>query len=62
MLPKLLIATILALLLSACTKKPPAGCEDVSCRPASDLHRLTIWWQPELRNGPYDYTQVAVDY
>lgn len=62
MLIKLIATALLALLLSACAKQPPAGCNDVSCRPQSDLHRLTIWWQPDLRNGPYDYTQVPVDY
>lgn len=49
-----------ALMLSACAR-PQAGCNDVSCRPSSDLHKLTIWWQPQLRNGPNDYTQIAVD-
>ncbi|MBP2169580.1 starvation-inducible outer membrane lipoprotein [Erwinia toletana] len=60
MLPKLIMLGLLATLLSACAK-PPAGCNSVSCRPQSDLHQLTIWWQPELRNGPYDFTQVPVE-
>jgi len=50
----------IALLLNACAK-PQAGCNSVSCRPQSDVHKLTIWWQPELRNGPYDFTQVPVN-
>lgn len=61
MLLRFITLAIVTLLLSACAR-PPAGCLDVSCRPPSDLHRLTIWWQPELRNGPYDYTQVSVDH
>lgn len=60
MFARLILLAVAALLLSACARTP-AGCNEVSCRPPSDLHRLTIWWQPELRNGPYDYTQVAVD-
>ncbi|ORM64370.1 type III secretion protein HrpT [Mixta gaviniae] len=48
------------LLLSACAPKAPPGCQDMRCRPQSNLQQLTIWWQPELRNGPYDYTQVQV--
>ncbi|YCI79846.1 type III secretion protein HrpT [Enterobacteriaceae bacterium] len=61
MLKRVLMLTAVTLLLSACAK-PTTGCLDVSCRPSSDLHRLTIWWQPEMRNGPYDYTQVPVDH
>lgn len=60
MLQKLLFTALLALLLSACAPKAPPGCQDMRCRPQSDLQYLTIWWQPELRNGPYDYTQVQV--
>nr|WP_024966766.1 HrpT family type III secretion system protein [Pantoea sp. IMH] len=60
MLRKLLFTALLSLLLSACAPKAPSGCQDVRCRPQSDLQHLTIWWQPELRNGPYDYTRVQV--
>lgn len=49
-----------ALMLSACAR-PQAGCNEVSCRPSSDLNTLTIWWQPQLRNGPDDFTRIAVD-
>lgn len=60
MLTRITMLALLATLLSACAKKPQ-GCASVSCRPQSDVHKLTIWWQPELRNGPYDFTQVPVD-
>lgn len=60
MLRKLLFTALLSLLLSACAPKAPPGCQDMRCRPQSDLQHLTIWWQPELRNGPYDYTQVQI--
>lgn len=50
-----------ALLLSACaTKMPPARCADVSCRPQPDDHQLVIWWQPDLRTGVADSTQVTL--
>ncbi|WP_345945679.1 HrpT family type III secretion system protein [Sodalis sp. dw_96] len=58
---KLLIVIVLSPLLSACAQPKTAGCEAVSCRPGSDPHRLTIWWQQDLRNGPYDYTQVQIN-
>ncbi|WP_158783744.1 HrpT family type III secretion system protein [Pantoea sp. BAV 3049] len=51
----------LALLLSACAKPKFAGCNDVSCRPVSDDHAMTIWWQPDMRNGPFDYSQASVN-
>lgn len=60
MLLRMILLAAVALMLSACAR-PQAGCNDVSCRPSSDLHKLTIWWQPQLRNGPNDYTQIAVD-
>jgi len=60
MLLRLFLLAVAALMLSACAR-PNVGCTEVSCRPSSDLHNLTIWWQPQLRNGPDDYTQVAVD-
>ncbi|WP_304167586.1 HrpT family type III secretion system protein [Lonsdalea britannica] len=50
-----------ALLLSACVAKtPPARCADVSCRPQPENHQLVIWWQPDLRTGIADSTQVAL--
>jgi len=55
-----IIVLAAVLLLSACAR-PQAECNDVSCRPSSDLHNLTIWWQPQLRNGPNDYTRVSTD-
>jgi len=60
MLLRMMLLAAAALMLSACAR-PQAGGNDVSCRPSSDLHKLTIWWQPQLRNGPNDYTQIAVD-
>ena len=60
MLLRMILLAAAALMLSACAR-PQAGCNDVSCRPSSDLHKLTIWWQPQLRNGLNDYTQIAVD-
>ncbi|MFB6324880.1 HrpT family type III secretion system protein [Pantoea deleyi] len=60
MLLRMILPAVVALLLSACARSP-AECNDVSCRPSSDLHNLTIWWQPQLRNGPNDYTRIAVD-
>lgn len=60
MLLRMMLLAAAALMLSACAR-PQAGCNDVSCRPSSELHKLTIWWQPQLRNGPNDYTQIAVD-
>lgn len=60
MLLRMMLLAAAALMLSACAR-PQAGCNDVSCRPSSDLHKLTIWWQPQLHNGPNDYTQIAVD-
>ncbi|UQY46049.1 HrpT family type III secretion system protein [Mixta hanseatica] len=59
-LRKLFVTGLFGLLLNACAPKAPPGCQEMSCRPQSDLQHLTIWWQPELRNGPYDYTQVQV--
>lgn len=60
MLLRMILLAVAALMLSACARQP-VGCNEVSCRPASDLHNLTIWWQPQLRNGPNDYTRVAID-
>lgn len=59
LLPLAVIAA--ALLLSACTNPGFSGCNDVSCRPVSEPHALSIWWQPDMRNGPYDYTKVSVN-
>ncbi|MGP3591674.1 HrpT family type III secretion system protein [Vagococcus sp. WN89Y] len=60
MLLRLFWLALATLMLSACARTS-VGCNEVSCRPASDLHSLTIWWQPQLRNSPNDYTQIAVD-
>lgn len=49
------------LMLNACAKPSFQGCNDVSCRPVSSDHSLTIWWQPDMRNGPFDYTQASVN-
>ena len=53
----------LALLLTGCAKRQDNGltCTSVDCRPQSGLHQLVIWWQPELRNGVADFTQVTVN-
>lgn len=61
MFPKLIILSLLGVLLSACASKTQPGCNQVSCRPQSDAQKMTIWWQPELRNGLYDFTQVSVN-
>ncbi|WP_010245925.1 HrpT family type III secretion system protein [Pantoea agglomerans] len=60
MLVRIIVLIAAALVLSACAR-PQGGCNDVGCRPSSDLHNLTIWWQPQLRNGPNDYTRITVD-
>lgn len=60
MIKPLLVLT-LALLLTACAKPKFSGCNDVSCRPVSDDHAMTIWWQPDMRNGPFDYSQASVN-
>lgn len=53
----------LALLLAGCAKRQDNGltCSSVDCRPQSASHQLVIWWQPELRNGVADFTQVTVN-
>lgn len=53
----------LALLLAGCAKRQDNGltCTSVDCRPQSASHQLVIWWQPELRNGVADFTQVTVN-
>lgn len=53
----------LALLLTGCAKRNDNGltCTSVGCRPQSGSHQLVIWWQPELRNGVADFTQVTVN-
>lgn len=53
----------LALLLTGCAKRQDNGlsCTSVDCRPQSASHQLVIWWQPELRNGVADFTQVTVN-
>lgn len=51
------------LLLTACAKPQDNSleCTSVDCRPQSATHQLVIWWQPDLRNGPADYTRVSVN-
>lgn len=53
----------LALLLTGCAKRQDNGlsCTSVDCRLQSASHQLVIWWQPELRNGVADFTQVTVN-
>ena len=53
----------LALLLAGCAKRQNNGltCTSVDCRAQSASHQLVIWWQPELRNGVADFTQVTVN-
>jgi len=53
----------LALLLTGCAKRHDNGltCTSMDCRPQSGSHQLVIWWQPELRNGVADFTQVTVN-
>ncbi|MDW8846077.1 HrpT family type III secretion system protein [Erwinia sp. P7711] len=58
---KSLLILALAMLLTACAKPKLPGCNDVSCRPVSDDHTMTIWWQPDMRNGAFDYTQASVN-
>ncbi|MBJ7220883.1 MULTISPECIES: HrpT family type III secretion system protein [unclassified Brenneria] len=56
----LLIAT--ALLLSACSApRSVVNCTSVTCRPQPDDRQLIIWWQPDLRSGPADYSRVSLD-
>lgn len=52
-----------ALLLAGCAKRQDNGlsCTSVDCRPQSGAHQLVIWWQPDLRNGVADFTQVSVN-
>ncbi|MEH2921569.1 HrpT family type III secretion system protein [Samsonia erythrinae] len=53
---------LIALLLSACNApRQVANCESVSCRPQPEARQLIIWWQPDLRTGPADYSRVSVD-
>lgn len=58
---KPLFIFLLATLLTACAKPKFAGCNDISCRPVSDERAITIWWQPDMRNGPFDYSQASVN-
>lgn len=51
----------LAVMLTACAKPKFVGCNDISCRPVSNDHAMTIWWQPDMRNGPFDFTQASVN-
>ena len=60
MVPRYIVALLAALLLAACAPKKSPVCASVECRPQSGDYSLTIWWQPDLRNGPTDYTQVQV--
>ncbi|WJV60701.1 HrpT family type III secretion system protein [Pectobacteriaceae bacterium CE70] len=50
-----------ALLLSACSSvTPQESCTSVACRPQPQARQLVIWWQPDLRTGASDFTQVSV--
>lgn len=61
MVIRYIAALLAAMLLAACAPKTPPGCASVECRPQSGDSSLTIWWQPDLRNGPTDYTRVQVN-
>ncbi|MCU7369220.1 type III secretion protein HrpT [Pantoea stewartii] len=61
MVPRYIVALLAAMLLASCAPKTSLGCASVECRPQSGDYSLTIWWQPELRNGPTDYTRVQVN-
>ncbi|MEN0616093.1 HrpT family type III secretion system protein [Klebsiella indica] len=52
-----------SMLLTACAGQHDNSleCTSAACRPQSAPHQLVIWWQPELRNGPADYTRVTVN-
>lgn len=53
---------MLAVLLSACSAPHPvANCTSVTCRPQPDARQLVIWWSPDLRSGPADFSRVSVD-
>ncbi len=54
-------ALLAVMLLAACAPKAPLGCASVECRPQSGDNSLTIWWQPDLRNGPTDYSRVQIN-
>ncbi|MCW1972949.1 hypothetical protein C7420_102543 [Pantoea ananatis] len=56
-----ILVIITAFILTACSTPKLPGCREMSCRPVSKPDSLTIWWQPDLRNGPYDYTSVSVN-
>ncbi|NDL63377.1 HrpT family type III secretion system protein [Acerihabitans arboris] len=58
---RIIMLSALAALLSACARPEMAGCNDISCRPVSDPHSLSVWWQPDLRNGAWDYTRLSVN-
>lgn len=59
---KALSVALIALLLSACTApRQVANCASVICRPQPETRQLIIWWQPDLRSGPTDYSRVSVD-
>lgn len=61
MVMRYIAALLVAMQLAACAPKAPPGCVSVECRPQSDGNSLTIWWQPDLRNSPNDYTRVPVN-
>ncbi|MCP1437761.1 hypothetical protein J3D56_001197 [Erwinia persicina] len=58
---KPVLILLMAMLLTACAKPKFAGCSEMSCRPVSDDRAVTIWWQPDMRNGPFDYSQASVN-
>ncbi|KML67166.1 HrpT family type III secretion system protein [Pectobacterium peruviense] len=56
------LVVLIAFLLSACNSpRQVANCASVTCRPQPETRQLIIWWQPDLRNGPADYSRVSVD-
>ncbi|WP_113626125.1 HrpT family type III secretion system protein [Pectobacterium peruviense] len=56
------LVVLIAFLLSACNSpRQVTNCASVTCRPQPETRQLIIWWQPDLRNGPADYSRVSVD-
>nr|NMN91769.1 hypothetical protein [Brenneria salicis ATCC 15712 = DSM 30166]RBP65836.1 hypothetical protein DES54_104101 [Brenneria salicis ATCC 15712 = DSM 30166] len=59
---KYLLPLLAVMLLSACSSsRTVANCTSVTCRPQPDGRQLVIWWQPDLRNGPADFSRVPVN-
>ncbi|WP_121574512.1 HrpT family type III secretion system protein [Brenneria alni] len=58
--PYLLIAAVL--LLGACSSsRQIVNCTSVTCRPQPDGRQLIIWWHPDLRTGPADYSRISIN-